>query len=345
MSPGHLPQPGDSLAIDLAGPYPRSKSGNCFMLIVVDYLTKWPELFAIKRASAQAVAFCLVKEVFPRFGVPRTIVSDNGRQFVSRIFKTMCSMFGIKRKNTSFYHPQPNLAERTIKTVRSMITTNIVDSHKEWDSNLPFIAMALRSATSDSTGFSPSFLTLGREMRLPCDPTVMDGKVTPQSDVSDWAVTITRNVREAISKAQQNIKSQAARQKPYYDAKHRDQSFAKGDLVLKKAHWLSDKTSGFMSKLAPRWQGPYVVHEVCSPVTMRLSDGKSGRVLQGTFHVQELKPYVESTDPVEDEFEGSSDELNDESLVDTSIQRVLRPRGPVQNKLNLAITNLKNRRS
>jgi hypothetical protein len=258
-------------------------------------------------------------------------------------------MFGIKRKNTSFYHPQPNLAERTIKTVRGMITTNIVDTHKEWDTNLPFIAMALRSATSDSTGFSPAYLTLGREMRLPCDPTVMDGKVMPQSNVSDWAVTITRNVREAILLAQQNISNQTARQKPYYDAKHRDESFSQGDLVLKKAHWLSDKTSGFMAKLAPRWQGPYKVCEVCSPVTMRLADKDSGKVLQGTFHVQELKPYVQSTGPdlpvgVDNVDYASSDEESELGL-DTFNQRVLRPRGTTQNKLNLAISNLKNKRS
>jgi hypothetical protein len=235
LAPRHLPQPGDTLAIDLAGPYPKSKSGNTFLLIVVDYLTKWPEIFPLKRATAQAVASCLVKEVFPRQGVPRTIVSDNGKQFVAHIFKVMCSMFGIKRRNTSFYHPQPNLAERTIKTIRSMITTNIEESHRDWDKNLPFLAMALRTAVSESTGFSPSFLMLGREMRLGVDPDALEAELAPCPNEGAWAFELANNVRLAISKAQENIRAQQLRQKPHYDKKRRDLTFQKGTGVATRA--------------------------------------------------------------------------------------------------------------
>lgn len=250
----------------------------------------------------------------------------------------MCGMFGIRRKNTSYYHPQPNLAERTIKTIRSMITTNIVETHREWDEKLPYIAMALRSAVSSSTGYSPSFLTLGREMRLPCDPEAMVAQEVTPPNVSAWAVMLTRNIREAIETAKSNIALQAKRQKPYYDARHRDLTFKKGDLVLKKAHWLSKKDEGFMAKLAPRWQGPFEVAEVCSPLTMRLKKPGSRAVMEGTYHVQELKPYVSSGNDASDVDETSEPDDSDENVV--PLTRVLRPRGKTQAKLNQALLSL-----
>jgi len=290
-----------------------------------------------------------VKEVFPRFGIPKTIISDNGKQFVSGIFRTMCGMFGIKRKNTSYYHPQPNLAERTIKTIRTMITTSIKESHREWDQNLPYIAMAIRSAVSMSTGYSPAFLTLGRELRLPCDPDAMEAEEVAEPDTVVWATTLTKRVREAISNAQQNIKAQADRQKKYYDAKRRDLSFSKGDLVWKRTHWLSDKDAGFMKKLAPRWQGPFLIHEVCSPVTMKLREVYVDKVLPGTYHVQELKPCIREADrsDVESDSEGSESvvETDEDNVnVSNSSERVLRPRGKTQKKLQDALLTLGGRK-
>jgi hypothetical protein len=347
LYPKQLPQPWDTLAIDLAGPYPKSKSGNTFLLIIVDYLTKWPELFAIKRATSQAVATCLVKEVFPRFGIPRTIVSDNGRQFVANIFKTMCGMLGIRRKNTSFYHPQPNIAERNIKTIRSMITTSIRDSHREWDQNLPYLAMGLRSAVSESTGFSPAQLMFGRDIRLPSDPEI--GTRSPvQPDPASWAVVVTRRVRDAISLAHTSIKAQRDKQKPIYDSKHRDVAFVEGELVLRRSHWLSDKEAHFMSKLAPRWQGPFRIFQVCSPVTYKLKDLTTGRVMKGTFHINELKPYVleeseQLTVPTNNIVQDDIVASDSDDDVRQSNVRQLRPRGETQAVLRQAVAELKRR--
>jgi hypothetical protein len=271
-------------------------------------------------------------------------VSDNGRQFVANIFKTMCSMFGIHRKNTSFYHPQPNIAERNIKTIRTMITTGIRDSHREWDQNLPFLAMGLRSAVSQSTGFSPAQLMFGRDMRLPSDPeigVVAEGEV----DQKAWAVVVARRVREAIASAHQNIKAQQDKQKPIYDKRHRDVGFVEGELVLRRAHWLSDKDAHFMSKLAPRWQGPFRIVQVCSPVTYKLKDLLTGRILKGTFHINELKSYVEG-DGQELTVPSNTRNvvLSDESDIDDvclPVVRQLRPRGQTQAVLHQALTDLK----
>jgi len=142
----------------------------------------------------------------------------------------------------------------------------------------------------------------------------------------------------AIKIAQDNIKAQQVRQKPYYDKGRRDLTFQKGDLVLKRSHYHSDKDAYFMAKLAPKWQGPFKIFEVCSRVTMRLCKVNTDKVLEGTYHVQDLKPYVPGLAEVMQE---SSDDESDE---DVSPTHNLRPRGQTQGKLREAVKLLRGKR-
>jgi transposase InsO family protein len=330
-----LPQPWETVCIDLAGPYPRAKSGCTHMLVVTDVLTKWTELFAIRRATALAVAKILVREVFPRYGAPKVLLSDNGRQFVSRVLKWVCRLYGVKQAFTSLYHPQPNQAERVIRTAKSMMAMSIRESHREWDENLPHIAMALRTATSESTGYTPAFLMFGRQMRLPVDP-VEGGGPPPEDAEEQWAVEVVRRTRKAIQRAQLMINQQHVRNKVAYDARHRDVSFQVGQQVLRRSHVLSDAVKGVTSKFAPKWQGPYLVSRVQTPLTYKLWDVNLDQELQGTYHVSDLKVYHDSVE------RGAIGDLFPVLDVDGSGEptRLLRPRGVAQSKLNQAVQDL-----
>ncbi len=98
--------PMERIAIDVLGPLPLSDSGNRFLLLVVDYFTKWPEAFAIPNQEAPTFADVLVKEMVCRFGVPLYIHSDQGHNFESTVFSEMCRMLGIKKTRTTPLHPQ-----------------------------------------------------------------------------------------------------------------------------------------------------------------------------------------------------------------------------------------------
>ncbi|CAK1591810.1 unnamed protein product [Parnassius mnemosyne] len=86
--------PWERIAIDVAGPFPETESGNKYFMVVMGYFTKWPEVFAIPNQEASTVADKLVHEVFCRFGVPLEIHSDQGRNFESQIFQETCRVMG-----------------------------------------------------------------------------------------------------------------------------------------------------------------------------------------------------------------------------------------------------------
>ena len=269
---------------------PRSSRGNAYLLVVIDTLTKWVEMFALPRATAQNVAKKLVEEVFPRRGLPVSIISDNGKQFASQILKEICAAYGIKQKFTSVFSPSSNPCERAIQSIKTQINLKLGTNQRKWDKDLHLIAFGLRTVKSEATGFTPAFLETGREFRTPID-VVLPSQVNGSGDPKIWAVTIKNRLRDAIALAHENLREQSDTLKLRHDASHKDQSFAKGDLVLRRAHFLSKKVDHFSSKLALKWNGPYEIVEVLSPLTYRLKDVETNKIISGTHHVSELKPY------------------------------------------------------
>ena len=92
--------------MDLNGPLPTSVAGNKHVLVVIDYFTKWAELFALPDATAETVAERLLEDVISRFGMPEYLHTDQGSQFESAVFQQLCTLLGIEKTRTTPYHPQ-----------------------------------------------------------------------------------------------------------------------------------------------------------------------------------------------------------------------------------------------
>jgi transposase InsO family protein len=108
----------ERLALDLAGPFPKSESGNRYLLVVQDYFSKWIFLIALPRMDAIIVANALFVHVVCNFGVPQSLHSDQGTQFESLVFQELCRLLGITKTRTSALHPQSDgMVERAIKTI------------------------------------------------------------------------------------------------------------------------------------------------------------------------------------------------------------------------------------
>ena len=138
---------------------PRSKNGNRYAVVFVDYLTKWPEVFAVADQMAHTIAKLLVKQIISRHGVPAELLSDQGANFVSGLIKEVCQILGIKRLNTTAYHPQTDgLVERFNRTLTAMLSKVVEKSGRDWDLKLPYVLFALRTSMQESTKESPFFL-------------------------------------------------------------------------------------------------------------------------------------------------------------------------------------------
>ncbi|XP_038147858.1 uncharacterized protein LOC119787881 [Cyprinodon tularosa] len=113
--------PFERLGMDIVGPLEKSKSGNRYMLVILDYATKYPEVFPLKSIKAKAVAFCLI-QLFSRVGFPAEILTDCGTNFLSTLLKQVYQLLGIRSLKTTPYHPQTDgLTERFNQTLKQML--------------------------------------------------------------------------------------------------------------------------------------------------------------------------------------------------------------------------------
>jgi len=136
----------------------------------LDHFTKWAEAVAVRHHTAEDVAQALTSRVFSRFGTPLRLLSDQGREFESTLFKDLCERLGIDKVRTSPYMPSTNGAiERFHRTLNSMIGKTVSYNQKDWDNRLDAVMTAYRAAKHESTGFTSNFLTFGRENRAPID--------------------------------------------------------------------------------------------------------------------------------------------------------------------------------
>ena len=85
----------ETVAVDLMGPYPRTRDGNRFILVVTDLFTRWVEAFALRAADAPRLTKVLEAEVFARYGYPAHVLSDNGTQFTGHVWLEARSTLGL----------------------------------------------------------------------------------------------------------------------------------------------------------------------------------------------------------------------------------------------------------
>jgi hypothetical protein len=122
----HCPayQPLECIVIDIMGPLPITENGNEYIMVIGDYFTKWKESFALRDHTAQTVADVLITEFICRFGTPRRIHTDQGREFESNLFSELNLTLGISKTRTTPYRPQSDgMVERFIGR-RSMTAPN-----------------------------------------------------------------------------------------------------------------------------------------------------------------------------------------------------------------------------
>lgn len=162
---GHsrISQPWETICIDKISPLPRSSQGFMYILVVADCFSKYPLCFPLRTATATNICRHLENDIFLVYGVPRIIISDNGVQFRSRVYKKFLDSYKIKPSFTAVYHPQANPTERITK---SILIAFVSDNYREWSNYLSKVACAIRTAKHETTGFTPYFINFGRDMVL-----------------------------------------------------------------------------------------------------------------------------------------------------------------------------------
>ena len=123
--------PMDRLVTDILGPLPISEQGNRYILLVGDQFSKWMEAYAIHDQTAETVAHKIVYEFISRFGTPLDLHSDQGRNYESNLFRSVCKLLEINKTRTSPYHPSAKgQAEKFNQVLVDMISAYVDDNQR-----------------------------------------------------------------------------------------------------------------------------------------------------------------------------------------------------------------------
>lgn len=260
--------PWERLGVDFLGPLPVTKQGNRYILVCIDYFSKWTEAVAVPDQTARTTAKVLL-EMVSRFGCPVTLHSDQGRNFESNLISELCIFLQIKKTRTTPRNPKGNdLVERFNRTLIQMVRAYII-SDDEWDLYLSCMASAYRSTPQESTGLTPNMLIFVNEVRLPSE--VIYPPVTSTKELTSSYGTYVEEIRNQLNKAHEicrrHLGHAAERQRKLYDSKTCPHKYATGDLVWK----LNENIyAGECAKLQPVYVGPCVVIKTHSDLVFEI---------------------------------------------------------------------------
>ncbi len=280
--------PFEKIAIDLVGPFQRSKAGYKYLLTVIDLASRYPEALPLKIASATEVAEGLL-EVFARHGLPRQILSDQGSNLTGRVMTELCQKLKIDKIHTSSYHPESNgCVERFHGTLVPMLR-KAIDSKLDWPDQIKFCLYAIRAVPNRSTGYSPFEILHGVNMRSPVD-LVVEGWMSIEKksfNVTKWMEELNNRLEKIKDIMYDNGLMAQAKAKQQHDKKTQVRQINEGDMVLLRS-------PGMLGKLDTAWKGPFEVLRKVSRVNVELGFPGGTRKKKRVVHVNHIKPYKQA---------------------------------------------------
>src|SRR5216117_2346329 len=230
LNPIEVGEPFERIGIDFVGPLERTKRRNRYILVVTDYLTKWPEAKAMKEATAENVVKFIYEGIICRHGCPKIILSDRGTHFRNKLVEELCEKFEIKHKLSAPYHPQTNgLVERFNRTLCESLA-KVSEKENQWDEHIEQVLFAYRTTKHATTKKTPFFMTYGREAILPIKD-FENGENFGKDAIIGRPYDLINLVDERI-KALENIERSQVQQKNRHDIKIKEETkFNIGDKI------------------------------------------------------------------------------------------------------------------
>ncbi|GBM48452.1 Transposon Ty3-I Gag-Pol polyprotein [Araneus ventricosus] len=271
--------PFERMALDILGPFPVTTKGNRYVLVLMDYFTKWPEAIPIPDQEASTVAEELVRSWISGYGVPMILHSDQGTNFNSALFTELCNLLGILKTRTTALHPESDgMVERFNRTILNHLSLFVSRNQTDWDTHLPLFLLAYRSAEHEVTGLTPAEMLFGRTLRLPCDILFGRPSETPSSP-NEYMTNLEARLESVHAFARERMKTR-------YDSRATDHHFKEGDLV-----WMYNpkRRRGLSPKLQQNWEGPYTIVKKLNDVVYRVQ--RSPNAKPKVIHINRLAPY------------------------------------------------------
>ena len=280
-------EPFSRIIIDCVGPLPKTKSGNEYLLTIMCASTRFPEAIPLRNIKTKTIVKALVK-FFTFVGLPKSVQSDQGSNFMSGIFQQVMHELGIKQYRSSAYHPKSQGAlERFHQTLQNMIRSYCFDTEKDWDEGIHLLFFSVRESVQESLGFSPFELVFGHMVRGPLK--LLKEKFLLQEDTPlnllQYVSDFRSRLLTACEAAKSNLKKAQGKMKQNFDKNTKVRSCKSGDKVLALL-----PIPG--RPLQARYFGPYTVEKKSSDLNYIITTPDRRKQKQ-LCHINMLKEYVD----------------------------------------------------
>ncbi|KAG7572457.1 Integrase catalytic core [Arabidopsis suecica] len=272
----------DVWGIDFMGPFNLASYGNKYILVAVDYVSKWVEAIASPTNDHKVVLKLFKSIIFPRFGIPKAVISDGGSHFINKVFESLLKKHGVKHKVATPYHPQTSgQVEVSNRQIKAILARVVGVSKRDWSAKLDDTLWAYRTAFKTPIGRTPFQMLYGKSCHL----------LVEVEYKAIWATKLLNlDIKEAQEKrsvdlhelekirleAYESSKVYKERTKAFHDKKISPKDFKAGDQVL----LFNSRLKLFPGKLKSRWSGPFTIKEVLpfGAISLFAKDGSEFKV-------------------------------------------------------------------
>nr|GEV22916.1 reverse transcriptase domain-containing protein [Tanacetum cinerariifolium] len=269
----------DVRGIDFMGPFPSSR-GNRYILVAVDYLSKWVEAKALPTIDARVVVKFL-KSLF-RSIWPRAIISDRGTHFCNDQFAKVMTKYGVTHRLATAYHPQTSgQVEVSNRGLKRILERTVGKNRASWLDKLDDALWAFCTAFKTPIGCTPYKLLYGKSCHLPIELKhkaywALKHANFDLKTAGDHRKLQLNELNELHDQAYENCLIYKERTKKLHDSKIKNCIFNVGDQVL----LFNSRLKIFSGKLKTRWSGPFTITQVFPYGTVELSqlDGPNFKV-------------------------------------------------------------------
>lgn len=262
------PWPFCQRGLDLVGKiHPSSSNGHKFIITAIEYFTKWIEAVPLTQVTSKQIASFILNYIICRYGVPMSIITDNGLPFKNQDVRELCEKFHIQHCFSTPYYPQGNgQAEASNKNILRILKKTINDAGCDWHVQLNPVLWAYRTSIRTPTGATPYSLVYGAEAILPIEVEIPSLRVSLHNLIDDESYRVSHLqdlelLDEKRQAAYNHLKAYQQRMSRSYNHRVRSRTFEVGDLVLRE-NPRNQPNREYQGKFESNWLGPYVITAV-----------------------------------------------------------------------------------
>jgi hypothetical protein len=274
-------KPFERCALDVVGPLTETEAGNKYILTFQDDLSKYLVAVPVPQQDAETIARAFVLNIVLKFGAPAQILTDQGSNFLSNLFKSICKLLRIKKIQTTAFHPASNGGlERSHRVLAEYLRHYVSEDQRTWDEFIPYATYVYNTTVHNSTMFTPFELVYGFQSEV---PSALREPPTVLYNYDDYVLELKSRLQSSHEVAREKLLSNKEKSKVYYDKQSETPDVQVGQKVL-----IYDETvrRGRSKKLSPQYIGPYEVLAV-EGVNVVIRKGRATQKV----HVNRVRPF------------------------------------------------------